>query len=434
MAEPDTTGAAQPTPLDAERARLRKEGYTEAEVSQILIQRAVGGASQQPAGAWAPQGTMTGVLGNASAVLSHARGTIPAIKSDLANLSNAAAPPKSRAKSAAVLAFAAVVVAVLGYAIYQEWQQHIISATERAKAEACSARVKAFLDSASRDTLLKGNAELALDCGQTYSAAVNGAINAAEIAAAQADKAKAEACTARIDAAAKNTTMGDFLNGRVNHDLERDCDPNYAQREACDAKFKAIFAPLDTLKLGDPGADAFTQTFSGKLAAYSAECPVTEAQKQYGRERLDRFTGKIAGAQPDAPKPLMPTLSPATTEVIEMVCTGKYMNNSSIGGTIDYITINGDKLISKEPHGYETIYDNSHHTFLKGATKDNYVKLTTTLIMYGSKSINSSSEEDTSDYTISRVTGEWIHMAGWLHNPKVQTIGGKCELVPTAKK
>ena len=48
---------------------------------------------------------MTGVLGNASAVLSHARGTIPAIKADLANVRDRAVPPASRGKSAMVLAF-----------------------------------------------------------------------------------------------------------------------------------------------------------------------------------------------------------------------------------------------------------------------------------------------------------------------------------------
>ncbi len=132
---------ANPTPLGAERERLRKAGYTDAEISQILIQRAVGGTSQQPA---APaQGTMTGVLGNASAVLSHARGTIPAIQSNIANVSNPAAPPTSRVRSAAFVALAAVIVAVLGYAIYQEWQQHIVSATEIAAQQAREAKAKA---------------------------------------------------------------------------------------------------------------------------------------------------------------------------------------------------------------------------------------------------------------------------------------------------
>ena len=62
-------------------------------------------------------------------------------------MSDRAASSKSRARSAAVLAFVAIIVAALGYAIYQEWQQHIISNTataaaqaEKAKADACIAR------------------------------------------------------------------------------------------------------------------------------------------------------------------------------------------------------------------------------------------------------------------------------------------------------
>ena len=91
---------------------------------------------------------MTGVLGNASAVLSHARATIPAIKADYANLFNRAAPPKTRAKSAAALAAVALIVAALGYAVHQEWQIHIIYETEitkinvdKVKAESCRVRL-----------------------------------------------------------------------------------------------------------------------------------------------------------------------------------------------------------------------------------------------------------------------------------------------------
>ena len=38
-----------PTPLDAERERLRKTGYTEDEISQIFVKRAIEAASKQPA-------------------------------------------------------------------------------------------------------------------------------------------------------------------------------------------------------------------------------------------------------------------------------------------------------------------------------------------------------------------------------------------------
>jgi hypothetical protein len=131
------------TPLDAERARLRAEGHTDAEISQIFILRAVDGNSQQAAGAAPVQGgNMSGVLGNANAVLSHARATIPVLKADLETLSSSTAPAKSRAKSFAVLAFAAVIAAVLAFAVYQEWQRQIIFETEIQKQQAASARAQ----------------------------------------------------------------------------------------------------------------------------------------------------------------------------------------------------------------------------------------------------------------------------------------------------
>ena len=154
--------------------------YTDAEISQILINQASGIGSQQPAGAAPVQGTMTGVLGNASAVLSHVRGTIPAIKADFANLSNPAAPSPARAKSAAALAAVAVIVAVLGYAIYQEWQIHIINAPITAAAQA----QKAAAEAAVAAEVAKGEAAKA---AAAYTPAVDiGAASEPETAAQKA--------------------------------------------------------------------------------------------------------------------------------------------------------------------------------------------------------------------------------------------------------
>jgi len=131
------------TPLDAERARLRADGHTEAEISQILVMRAVGAQAQQSAGAAPVQGNMQGVLGNAAAVLSHAKGAIPVLQADLANLSSSTAPAKSRAKSFVVLAFAAVIAGVLGFVLYQEYQIHIVAAPITAAAQAQKAAAEA---------------------------------------------------------------------------------------------------------------------------------------------------------------------------------------------------------------------------------------------------------------------------------------------------
>jgi hypothetical protein len=117
------------TPLDAERARLRALGLTEDEVSRLLNPKESGGNSQQAAGAAPVQGQpMSGVLGNASAVLSHATGKLTGLKDHLATLFNPTAPAKSRAKSFAVLAFAAAIAVVLGYVLYQEYQINIVNA------------------------------------------------------------------------------------------------------------------------------------------------------------------------------------------------------------------------------------------------------------------------------------------------------------------
>jgi hypothetical protein len=129
---PDQQDQPATTPLDAEREALRRSGYTEAEVSQILITRA---ASQQPAGA-PSQGVMSNVLSSLVAVASHARAVIPSFRKDVATVFDGAATASARAGATASLAVKAVVILVLGYAAWQEWNQHIISATETARSEA----------------------------------------------------------------------------------------------------------------------------------------------------------------------------------------------------------------------------------------------------------------------------------------------------------
>ena len=133
MDSPERAETPTPSPLDAERARLRKEGFTDHTISQILFAREF--AAPQATGG-AGQGVMTGVLSNLSAVLSHARGIFPSFKTDLANMFDRAASPPVRGKAAGYLALMAAVMVVLAYAVKQEWQQHIISATEIAAAQA----------------------------------------------------------------------------------------------------------------------------------------------------------------------------------------------------------------------------------------------------------------------------------------------------------
>jgi uncharacterized protein (DUF697 family) len=145
MSSLDQEGKPAATPLDAEREQLRKAGYTDAEISQILVTR----ASQQPAGA-PGQGVMSNVLSSIVAVGSHARGLIPTFRKDVMTVFDGAATASARAGATASLAVKAVVILVLGYAAWQEWNQHIASATtiaaenaRKAKAEATEAEIKA---------------------------------------------------------------------------------------------------------------------------------------------------------------------------------------------------------------------------------------------------------------------------------------------------
>lgn len=131
MSSPEHTDKPTATPLDAEREQLRKAGYTESEISQILIAR----ASQQSAGA-AGQGVMSNVLSSLVAVGSFARGVVPSFKKDAATIFDNTATASARTRATASLAVKAVVVLVLSYAAWQEWQQHIIYATQQAASDA----------------------------------------------------------------------------------------------------------------------------------------------------------------------------------------------------------------------------------------------------------------------------------------------------------
>jgi hypothetical protein len=140
MTTPDTPIAA---PLDAERARLRSAGYTDAEISHILTQREIGASPQQPAPGTAPtSGVLSGALNSLVAVASHARGYIVGTKADFATLFGTASPA-ARLKAGGSLVLKAVIVAVLSYAALQEWNQHIISATQIARQQALKAETEA---------------------------------------------------------------------------------------------------------------------------------------------------------------------------------------------------------------------------------------------------------------------------------------------------
>jgi uncharacterized protein YecT (DUF1311 family) len=136
-------GNTTKTELDAERERLRKQGYTKAEISQILIARAVGGGAPKSQGAPLPRGVLSNVLGSVVAVGGYAAGLFTTIRHDVATMVDASSKPSARAGAFASLLFKAAMIGVLGFAARQEWQQHIMSATQTAADDANSTAFQA---------------------------------------------------------------------------------------------------------------------------------------------------------------------------------------------------------------------------------------------------------------------------------------------------
>lgn len=222
--------------MDAERDALRKAGYTETEVSQILVSRALAG-SQQPTSA-PGSGVLSGTLSSLVAVASHARFLIPTFRKDITTIFDGAAPASSRAGATASLAVKAVVVAVLGYAGWQEWNQHIISATA--------------------------------------------------IADAEVRKRHAEECSARMKAMIDTVPMNKLLD--ASDLLERDCDPTYAARaKACDERFQSLLGEVDQMKSGDPEGQ---KAVLAKVQQHKNECTVTEAQRQQAAAKMAKFQAR----------------------------------------------------------------------------------------------------------------------------------------------
>ena len=168
MSSPDQEHKSEATSLDAERARLRSAGYTDAEVSQILI----ASASQQPAATG--QGALSNVLSSILGVASHARALIPTFRKDVETVFDGAATASARAGAVASLAVKAIVVIVLGYAAWQEWNQHIIFATETARQQSLKAaqdeQISEIDNKAKHVTLPEGAVQCALVGGKACEA------------------------------------------------------------------------------------------------------------------------------------------------------------------------------------------------------------------------------------------------------------------------
>lgn len=160
---PDAAETPKPSPLESERERLRAAGFSDPEISQILIAKETG--QQHGIGGGAP-GVMSGVLNNLAAVMSHARNFLPSCKADLAKMLDCASSPLMRIEAAILLVLKCAVVAVLAYIVSMEFTK-FKAETDRAKAEACSARMKAIAETLSPSQWGVATAAFERDCGPT---------------------------------------------------------------------------------------------------------------------------------------------------------------------------------------------------------------------------------------------------------------------------
>jgi hypothetical protein len=176
MASPEHDDKPASSPLDAEREKLRKAGYSDTEISQILVARALGSPGAV-ADANPTQGVLSSGLSSVVAIGHYARGTAFTIRHDLGTLFDAAASASARVGAATMLVFKAAVISVLAYAGWQEWRQHIISATEiaaananKAHAEECSARSKAISEIVPLNKMSEALELVQRDCDPSYAA------------------------------------------------------------------------------------------------------------------------------------------------------------------------------------------------------------------------------------------------------------------------
>lgn len=221
-------GAETPAakPLDAERARLRTAGLTDEEIGRIFVARELGAQVQQ-AGvgsvAGAPgQAPMSGVMSNLTAVLAYVRGFIPAIASQILTVRDRSATASARLTAFLALVVKAGLIFVLGYAIFQEWNQHIISATQVASSQAVKETAAADYAAATR----KAEAERAEADAERARNEASASQLARQRAESEAAKAKADACTARVESLAKNKSLNQILGGTPSAEdiqLAKDC-------------------------------------------------------------------------------------------------------------------------------------------------------------------------------------------------------------------
>lgn len=150
--------APKVSPIERERERLRAAGFSEAEISQIMIAR------ESQSGGFG-QGVATGVLNNLRAIVDYGRSLLPSFKNDLANMLDSEADAATRIASAASVTAKTAAVVVFGYFVYLEALQ-LRSAAYKAWAEACIERQKNAINFSTLRELESGerDAKLNAEC------------------------------------------------------------------------------------------------------------------------------------------------------------------------------------------------------------------------------------------------------------------------------
>jgi hypothetical protein len=145
--------SAQRGSAEDERARLKGQGYSDAEISQILIMRETGNTTAK--GGFGT-GTAAGAfLNNLDAVLAYARHLVPSFKSDLERMFDASAAKADRAAGALSFSLKCAALGVIGYFLYIE----AIELKARALdtwAKACISRQQNAINHATMNELMSG--------------------------------------------------------------------------------------------------------------------------------------------------------------------------------------------------------------------------------------------------------------------------------------
>ena len=332
MTAPENEGKPA-TPLDAERARLRAAGYSDAEISQILIAR----ASAPPSAPHSP-GVLSNVLGSIMAAGAYTAGLFTSLRTDAATIFGGGATAGARAGAFLTLLLKLAVIALIGFGAWQEWQQHILSAPQTAvitvdltAAQAAKAKEDAKVAAevaagqAAQAKKAEEDAKVAAEVARGQAADARRKEAEAKYAEELAAGQKAQACTQRMEMLTKTLSLNDLLSGVGMDEFNKDCNPKFA---GCTEKFNDVIATIKVPRADVKDFTEHTKEISDKLTAYKHNCGWRESERDAALEayrsigvnlelpsppptETTEARAPAAVQQPPAPAPSPP---PATTQ------------------------------------------------------------------------------------------------------------------------